>query len=769
MRISRHLFREILVFAGVLLALVLVLAWWGLRRALDEQAWARADEAAARLSLELDRDTQQVSRLGGTLRDWWLGGAYDLADPRRLEALALPLLERQTFVSSVNFCAADGTSVLLLRSGGAWSTRQILRGPDGARQRWVRRRVGSGAPLAVEAWTPTTYDPRARDWYLLVAGAPSPRWSPEAYRLMTTRDPGLTLSFPVRDGDRLLGVVAVDVLLDDLTGKAWEVQPTPGTRVAIADRGGRALILPRRPRYEAREARFEDFLRPIGHAFLPELAELMSGLEGLPDGGRHVRTRADGEDHYALVKPFRGPSDLAWYLLVAIPEDEILGKSRAKGLGVLAFALLGFAGLSWRAWRIAQRFGEPLDRLARSAERPARAAPGDGEVWEPVALQDALRLADRAVDERVALREQLRSSQRRETIGTLAGGVAHDVNNQLTVALGQLEPCIEELGPGHPIVPELALARDALLRCAETTKALLAYSRSAAPSVAAPVDLNRLLRSVAALIGRVLGGRVALELELAPGLPAVEGVRVQLEQVVVNLAINARDAMPEGGTLTLRTAAAEDGSVRLSVSDTGIGMTPEVKARIFEPYFTTKGEGRGTGLGLSMVYGIVRSHGGRVEVESAPGAGTTFTVSLPSTSAPVAPEPPAAAAPSADRLRGKRVLVVDDEPALRKVLEDQLARAGATVTATGDGAEAAEAWRTRGPFDAVVTDLRMPRATGLDLYRVVRAAAPAIPFLLMSGHGIEEASQALAGDRHAGALAKPWDGAALLGALQRLV
>ncbi len=773
MRISRHLFREILVFAGVLLALVLVLAWWSLGRALDEQAWARADEAAQRLTLELDREMQGVSRFGSTLQAWWLAGEYDLAAPERLDGLALPILERQTFVSSVNFCRADGTSVLLLRTGDRWHSRWLVPGPGERRLRWTRRDADGGA--RVGPWEPTAYDPRTRDWYALVSQSAEPRWSPSAYRFMTTKDPGLTISFPVRDGDRLAGVVALDVLLDDLTGKAWEAQPTPGTLVAIADEHGRALILPRRAPFEEREARFQAFLEPVGPGLLPELTELVSGLAFLPPEGRRDRTSAGGRSYYGLVKPYRGPSGLTWYLVVAIPEVEIMAESRAKGLAVLAFALLGFAILSWRAWSIAQRFGRPLDTLARSsgplAEAPASgSAEGGGEqVWEAVALQDALRLADRAVEEKIALREQLRSSQRRETIGTLASGVAHDVNNQLTVALGQLDPTIEELGAGHPLAGELALAREALLRCAETTKALLSYSRAGGTSAAKVVDLNRMLRGVAVLLGRVLGGRITLVLDLAPDLPRVAGVRVQLEQVVVNLVINARDAMPEGGTLTLRTAIAADGMARLSVSDTGVGMSAEVKPHIFEPYFTTKAEGLGTGLGLAMVYGIVRSHGGRIEVESAPGLGTTFVVDLPSTSAKVVPDVTPVHGLPAVGLRGQRFLVADDEPALRKVLEDVLSRAGAMVTVAADGAEASEIWRAQGPFDGVVSDLRMPRATGLDLYRVVRAGSREVPFLLVSGLGLEEAAPVLATDPRAGTLAKPYEGADLLRAVGRLV
>lgn len=774
MRISRYLFRDIVTFAGILLAAVLVLAWWALGRALDSQAWARAEEATARLTVELDRETRDVSRLGEALAAWWRAGAYDLEAPERLEALALPVLSRQRFVSSINFCRADGTSVLLLRTGGAWHTRTLLPGGAGSRQRWTRRSA-EGGPSVVEPWTPTAYDPRARDWYRLVADGAEARWSPDAYRFMTTKDPGLTLSLPVREGGRLLGVIALDVLLDDLTSRVWAAQPTPGTQVVVADERGRALILPSRPPYQDREARFRDFLRPVGPELLPELAELVADIGSVPAEGRQVRTSARQQDAYGLVTPYRGPSGLTWYVMVAIPEVEIMGASRAKGLGILALALLGFAFLSWRAWAIARRFGGPLDSLARSTARPGAGqeparAPGDTEPpWEAAALQDALGLASRAAEEQLALREQLRSSQRRELVGTLAGGAVHDVNNQLTVALGQIDLCLDALGGDHPVARELELARHALLHGAGVNKALLAFARSSPATPPRAVDLNQLCEGVALLVGRLLGGRIALQLELATGLPPAAGVPLQLEQALVNLVINARDAMPAGGTLTLRTGPGPDGQVRLSVQDTGSGMSPEVQARIFEPYFTTKPAGQGTGLGLATVLGIVRGHGGQVSVESAEGAGTTFTLDLPAFLGPAPRASAVAAAEAQVSLRGRRVLVADDEPTLLRTLEEQLVRAGATVAAAADGAEAAALWEARGPFDAVVSDLEMPRAGGLELYRDVRSRRPDAPFLLVSGVALDAAAAELGPDPRAATLAKPYQAAELLRALARLL
>jgi len=620
-RFRGFLFLEILVFAGLLLAVVVALGWLVTEDALERQAWHRARGAGEHLSADLDRELDGVVRLGETLEAWWGSGVLDVAAPDPLERLVLPLLARQTFVSSINFCRTDGTSVLLLRTGERWSRRVIAEGPQGRHATWIRRAPEGEVQEPPE---PTTYDPRARDWYTRAADTGGPRWSPEAYRFMTTRDPGITFSIPVHSEGRLLGVVALDVMLDDLTAFAWAAQPTPRTRVTIADAAARALILPRVPAYQSREARFRDFLAPLGPDLSSELAALPGGLSRV-NAPVEIVSRTAGEPYYVLARPYRGPAGLDWRLAVAIPEADIQAGARLRAVGVLALAALGLALLAWRAGAIAQRFGRPLDRLASvtAPRETAAALPAN-----PTSVGEVALLADRVLDEHDALIARLRDGQRRETVGTLASGVAHDVNNQLTVVLAQLALATEELPPDHPLVPELEVARDAVLRGAETARALVTYARPTRAATPVAVDLSALLRSVALLLGRALPRNVRLEVAAEPGLPPALGHASQLEQVVVNLAMNARDAMPSGGTLAIRAEAGVQGGVRLSVCDDGCGMTPEVVERVFEPWFTTKAEGHGSGLGLPMVQRIVRDHGGRLELESTPGRGTRVTLWL---------------------------------------------------------------------------------------------------------------------------------------------
>jgi PAS domain S-box-containing protein len=335
------------------------------------------------------------------------------------------------------------------------------------------------------------------------------------------------------------------------------------------------------------------------------------------------------------------------------------------------------------------------------------------------------------VTERWQLQQQLQQSQKMEAVGQLAGGVAHDFNNVLTAIKSFSELVAIELPEGSPLrddVKEITAATD---RAAALTRHLLAFSRRQILQTVV-LDLNGVVEGVTKLLVRLIGVEVHCETVLAPDLGHIRADPGQLEQVVINLAVNARDAMPNGGTLTLETAnvsvdqrhasrlsgveAAEPGEyVVLTVSDTGEGMDPDVQARIFEPFFTTKETGKGTGLGLSTVYGIVRQSGGYVSVYSEVGRGTTFRIYLPRVADDIhvqAPKPVAA-----QTSNGKAtILLVDDDDAVRAVATRILTRAGYAVLGAASPNEAEAIWATHdGPIHLLMTDLMMPGMNGSEL------------------------------------------------------
>ena len=351
------------------------------------------------------------------------------------------------------------------------------------------------------------------------------------------------------------------------------------------------------------------------------------------------------------------------------------------------------------------------------------------------------------ITERKALEMQLLQAQKMEAVGQLAGGVAHDFNNVLTAIGGYAELLRDDL-PGEDTrrhdVEEILRATE---RAATLTRQLLAFSRR---QVLAPrvLDLNGVVAGIDNMLRRLIGADVALKTALAPDLGAVRADPGQLEQVIMNLIVNARDAMPRGGKLTIETANAElDQSyalehravapgpyVMLAVSDTGVGMDAATQARIFEPFFTTKEKGKGTGLGLATVYGIVKQSGGNIWLYSEPGRGTTFKIYLPRVDQ--APEQLAAAPAVRETPRGtETVLLVEDDDAVRTLTRKMLAAHGYTVLAAGGGAEALElAAGHTGPIHLLVTDVVLPGMSGRDLAARFRSGRPGVKVLYTSGY-----------------------------------
>jgi len=344
------------------------------------------------------------------------------------------------------------------------------------------------------------------------------------------------------------------------------------------------------------------------------------------------------------------------------------------------------------------------------------------------------------------LEEQLRQAQKMEAVGMLAGGVAHDFNNLLTIISGYSQLILNNLAasdPNHNSVAQIMKAAD---RAATLTKQLLAFSRRQVlqPKV---LDLNRLIGSLGTMLRRLIGEDVELKMVLRPDLGQVSADPGQIEQVLMNLAVNARDAMPKGGTLTIETAnvqlAENTGSRRvpvkagpytlIAVSDTGFGMDEATQARLFEPFFTTKGSGRGTGLGLSTVFGIVKQSGGNVEVYSVPDRGTSIKVYLPRIDQPVAVEAVETARKVA---RGtETILLVEDDEMVRSLVRESLTREGYKVLDAADPLEArriADAFR--GKIHLLITDVVMPKVSGRELADQLVRRRPGMKLIFMSGY-----------------------------------
>jgi len=573
----------------------------------------------------------------------------------------------------------------------------------------------------------------------------------------------LVVSEPARFADEVLGTLTVGYALDD--GVATRLAQETHCDVNIAAGG----VL---------------YASSLPEADRTVLASLITSADLVPAGISRGVMRVGTGDYVVGAFPLSAndPSHDGRLLLLqnwrptAQFVDEIRRRLLAAGAGILAIALAG-------SFVFSRRMSQPLRDLARAATDIAggnweRQVPlgGSVEAATTAAAFNAMTTSLRHWYEQAKKRDdELRQAQKLEAIGRLAGGVAHDFNNLLMAMRGYAELLLSSLtsSPQREDVQEIINAAD---RAATLTKQLLAFSRRqvVTPRVLA---LDQVLARAEQMLQRLIGEHIALTVTIPDGIAAVRADSSQLEQVIMNLSINARDAMPDGGRLRIELAnvvlddppvrsAAGDGSgaeraqalgpgryVRLSVADSGSGMSPETRARIFEPFFTTKEEGHGTGLGLAMVYGIVQQAAGAIDVETAVNQGTTFHVYLPAvpeTQAGAEAENVPAKATGDGRARGSEtVLLVEDEARVATFIATALRAHGYTVVEAGNAGEALEIVREHyAPIHLLLTDVVMPGMNGRELSDIVVGLRSETRVLFMSGYsdnavlrlGIEAAS-----------------------------
>lgn len=464
---------------------------------------------------------------------------------------------------------------------------------------------------------------------------------------------------------------------------------------------------------------------------------------------------ADRRGRHTAVNP-------AWADLLGFTESELVGSP--------VHALVHEDDLAVMRRRLADTKG------ATSGEFDCRMRTREGDFrwisWTLIVADHQLFGSGRDITQRRHLEDQLRQSQKMEAVGQLTGGLAHDFNNMLTGIIGGLDLVRRRISDGrvHDVDRFLDAAGQSAQRAAALTHRLLAFSRRQTLD-SRPVEVAGLVRSMEDMLRRTLGEQVALSIEAPPSLPMAVADANQLESAVLNLAINARDAMPGGGRLRVALRALElsagdladsDGAepgryVEIAVSDTGSGMSPDVQAKVFDPFFTTKPLGQGTGLGLSMIYGFVQQSRGHIHLESREGEGTTFRLYLPLAAVDAAGAEAGGDEQAAPAGQGETVLVIEDDPAVRLLVLQVLSELGYQAIETADGRQAIPVLQSDRALDLVVTDVGLPGLNGRQLAEIARERRPDLPILFMTGYAGQAADQARFLEPGMELISKPFD------------
>ncbi len=574
----------------------------------------------------------------------------------------------------------------------------------------------------------------------------------------------LPFMLPILNGDgRIVALTGASIQLDSLDAVVASRQLPAGSVLTVLDSNGIVII---------RTLEGEEW---IGKPF-PNFRTRL-GLRQPVGNDTTIGSNIDAIDRlFGSTRTTR----VQWRVFVGIPVDVVFRPSRVQFAQDVLLGLLMSVGIVLVGYWLTARFVAPIASLTLDAKA---ISDGDMSRRSRIETDDEVgalartfnQMADAIVERTTQLAEsqaQLQQAQKLEALGSFAGGIAHDFNNYLSSIIGHAELALEQSERGahaDGVRVEVRSLLDSAKRAAELTRQILVFSRR---QVVTPTDfdVNASLRDMQRLIIRLLGEGVTLHHELAPGLGSVRMDVGQFEQIVVNLAVNARDAMGGAGRFTIRTSRRQlpNGNfVCLEADDTGPGVPDAVRPRIFEPFFTTKERQHGTGLGLSITYGIISAAGGSIAVDASYVSGARFVILLPE-GAPVAPPRPNGD-DDAPAGRGERVLLVDDDRAVSLVAERLLQRGGYQVSCAPDGPHAL-AMLERHTFDLLITDVVMPEMSGPQLAREAATRHGHLPILFISGYPDDDVLSEEIAARHARSfLAKPFTRAGLLRAVRDLL
>jgi PAS domain S-box-containing protein len=499
--------------------------------------------------------------------------------------------------------------------------------------------------------------------------------------------------------------------------------------------------------------------RAMEHALLESEERYRYLVENQGEGVSYV----DREERFTFVNP-------AGEAIFGVPKDGLLGRSLAELLEPSQFTIIQdqtvqrLAGKA-STYELAIRRPDGSVRTLLVTGKPH--LDGEGRLQGTLGIFRDITDQKRVEAERRELANQLAQSQKLESLGSLAGGVAHDINNVLGAILALASAHRQQVLASEPMAQSLDTILTACLRGREVVKSLLYFARKDLATIG-PVDLNALGRDMILLLDSTTLKRVAITTDLEEPLPVIEGDEGSLSHALMNLFVNALDAMPEGGVLCLRTRVEPGGGVAVSVSDNGHGMTPEVQSRALEPFFTTKPQGKGTGLGLAMVFGTVKAHHGTLQIESEPGHGTAITLHLPAPSNALAGIPVAAGPAQGTASASMSILVVDDDDLIRLSMAPMLQMYGHAVQLAASGEEALSLFEGGLEVDLVILDMNMPGLTGAQTLARLLAIRPDQRVLMASGYSDESLTDLVAPHPRVLKLRKPFTAEELQGMLGEL-